>query len=213
MNPPTPPGSPKESPVNKALPFSASGENKTSSTREPSAGHEIDLDMALFNKAITEQLDSAFQIHEKDEASALCSTLEASGNGVANQAKVDDGPRHPDCESEALVQGLGSMEIGSKEPESSIAAHANHVATARSDVAGHTFVDMTSVIAVDASKASSKAPAKTSGVTVDEDLGKIAKLQNDKAQDDGDAENAAGGPSACGGKKPAKIRSAYPAIA
>lgn len=209
MNPPTPPGSRAVSPVANELSSSVAEENKSSSTRHSPAGHETDFEMALFNKSITEQLDSAFQIRETDESSLLCPASEACRHRNG-EAKIDDGPRGPDYRSEALVQGLGRMEIDSREPDSSAAEHTDHAAAAHSEVLDNSPVHKTDTRAVDVVKTSGETPAKTEVVTGDEDLEKTAKVDNDKAQDTDEAKSAAVDSGTCDGKKPPKIHSAYP---
>lgn len=207
MNPPTPVGSRAESPVDNALSPSVAVGSKTTSTRDPSARPETGLDMDQLNRALAEQLENAFQLRNKDEASLLTSGSEAKEHDGADQVKADDGPRDTDHGSDALVEGFGKIQVDTKDSESTVTGHAVPLS---SKAAGKKPVDVTDASAVDTSKTDGDKRAKPEVVTSDADPGKADKVENGKDKNVDETGKTAVDVSVRGGKKPTKIHGAYP---
>jgi hypothetical protein len=210
MNPPTPVGSRAESPVDDALSPSVAVGKKTTSTRDPSARPETGLDMDQLNRALAEQLENAFQIRDKDEASLLTSASEAKEHDDADQVKADDGPRDTGHGSDALVEGFGRIQVDTKDSGPTVTGHAVHAVPLSSKAAGKKPVDVTDASAVDTSKTDGDKRAKPEGITSDADPGKTDSVENGKDKIVDETGKTAVDVSVRGGKKPTKIHGAYP---
>lgn len=88
MNPPTPPEDRSRSPVNDAQSTAVASQNNTTLTCDSPVFSNPNPEMQLLSKEVTEQLESAFHIHD-GEASSLPSSPGPQEQGDTGQIEAD----------------------------------------------------------------------------------------------------------------------------